>query len=155
MSRLYGLVLTALVMLNMPFMSKEYLATADFMNEATYTQTSLWQNMLGIVLNYPEVAPYLNSIQLKRYMLNSNIKGSWVSNWAPVIRIPKGYHYECSMMSTNSSATNCIKEFKDDPVFFSSLGSYIWDTTLQPFWTFGINNEFLDWNDPDLRGTVN
>lgn len=130
------------------------LMTVDFLYQATMTDARLWNNMVGLTLNFDDIDPYMNSSTFQGYLLNSNLYGAWANNWALQIRMPKGYHYKCSDITLNSSEVECVREIADNKTFFEELGSLVWNTTLQPFWTFGINNEYLDWESTDLLNNI-
>ena len=79
--------------------SSDKIMSADFLYQATPTQSTLWNNYVGVVFNYDEIENHLSNPLLKGYLLNSNINGKFESNWAPSIRMPKGYHYDCSVLT--------------------------------------------------------
>lgn len=128
--------------------------TADFLYQATKTSGILWNNFVGPVFYFDEIEKFISSSTFKGYLKNSNIYGNFPNNWATCIRMPKGFHYECSVVSQTTPPVQCKREMKDDNEFFVNLGTLVWDTTFQPFWTFGLNNEFLDWSSSTVRSSL-
>jgi uncharacterized membrane protein len=58
-----------------PSRTSPTIATVDFLYQPSYTNSYMWNNYVGAVLNLDEVYPYYNSTYFQGYILNSNLKG--------------------------------------------------------------------------------
>jgi hypothetical protein len=92
--------------------------TADFLFQPSYTNSYLWNNYVGAVLNLDEVYTHYNSTLFQGYILNSNLKGNWDNNFAFTLRMPKGWFYNCTL----ANAINCSMQLRLNQTFFDQLG---------------------------------
>lgn len=56
--------------------------SADLKNHFTNLGLQLWNNINGLVIKIQEYGNDFNDLLLQDYLLNSNIQGIWVNNWA-------------------------------------------------------------------------
>ena len=128
---------------------------ADFLYQVTYTNSYMWNNYVGVILNLNEVVNDLNTTQFQGYMLNTNLGAYWGNNFAVTLRMPKDWYYDCNAVGINPNDTNACKfQIKSSLTFLSHLGEYIWNTASQPNWSFGLNNQLLDLSNATVKTSV-
>lgn len=84
-------------------------ASADFLYQVSYTNSYMWNNYVGIVMNLDEVVNDLNSTQFQGYILNSNLRGAWSNNFATTLRMPKGWYFDCAAAGVDPNDTTACK----------------------------------------------
>ena len=136
-------------------LNSQTVTSADFLYQPENTNRFTNNNYIGIVLNFDEVLPYLNSTMFQGYFYNANLKGDWRNNLATVFRMPKGWYYNCTAAGVNPNDTTACKfQIMKNQTFYDLFGSMIWFTQSQPYWTLGVNNEFLDFTSADLKHSL-
>lgn len=89
----------------------QVISEADFILGATYTNSHLWDNVLGLSIDYDNAQNYFNNTLYQAYHLNSNLKGNWANNFAVSIKTPLGHKYNCSVLAMNISNPNVTCTF--------------------------------------------
>lgn len=79
------------------------ISSADFVFGATYTKSYMWDNFIGLSLEFNNIQNIMNSTLYQAYHLNSNIKGDWMNNFAVSLKTPLGHKYNCSAIAAYSN----------------------------------------------------
>lgn len=90
---------------------EQVISQADFVLGATYTNSYLWDNFIGVSIYYDNMKNLMNSTLYQSYHLNSNIKGDWGNNWAVSLKTPLGHKYNCSALAANITNANVVCTF--------------------------------------------
>ena len=141
-----ALILSIFLLLLTPIYSQQ-LVSADLKNHYTDEGINLWNNICGITIKLNEYISDLNSKLFQDYFLNSNLNGRWSNNWAISLQLPKDYHYDCSLQNLTEYNRDCGFEMSSNTTFFDDLGEFVWQTSNQPYWTMGFNNDHYDFWD--------
>jgi hypothetical protein len=117
------------------------LATVDFVNYAEDPWAYASSNAVGLSMDLGEVRPYLNSLLLQGYLLNSKAFGSWESVFHNTLHNPGGYKYNCTLMNQVANQTlNCTFDMSNS-TFMSNLGGFCWNSTPRYGMSVGWDNQ--------------
>lgn len=104
----------------------------------------LWNNLYGVTIKLDEYLYDLKNEHFQGFLLNSNLYGYWDNNWMLSLEVPKDYHYDCSVYDSTSYSETCGFEMSSNTTFWDDLFDIIYNTTYQPYWTMGFNNDHYD-----------
>lgn len=135
--------------------NSQIVTVADFLYQPEQTNRYVPNNYIGVVVNLDEVLPYINSTMFQGYFYNANLKGDWRNNLGSVFRMPKDWYYNCTAVGLDPNNTNVCKfQLMKNTTFYDQFGNLIWFTQSQPFWSFGVNNQLLDFTNSDVKKSL-
>lgn len=141
----FMLAVLAIALVMMRVVEASIVVTADFKYQPNIKKIFVPNNFVGISLNWDEIADMINTTSFQGYILNSNLKGSFLNNFKPTIRMPKNWYYDCSTLGLDpNNLTQCATDLSTNQSLLDQLGEYIWNTASQPFWSFGLNNRNIN-----------
>jgi len=89
----------------------QILTEVDFILGSSYTGSYLWENFIGLSVDFANVQDLMNNSLYQGYQINSNIKGSWTNNFALSLKTPLGHKYNCSALDVNVTNPNTTCTF--------------------------------------------
>jgi hypothetical protein len=132
----YVLLLALFISLNSQIVSE-----VDFAMGSVYTGVYMWENFIGVSIDYDNVQDLLNNTLFQTYQLNSFLRGDWSNIWMVSLKTPLGHKYNCSALAANvtNSSIECKFETQGNTTYWKILGDYIWNTAPQPNWCIGYD----------------
>jgi hypothetical protein len=132
----YVLLLALIISLNSQIVSE-----VDFVDGSTYTGVYMWENYIGVSIDYDNVQDLLNNTLFQTYQLNSLLRGDWSNVWMVSLKTPLGHKYNCSALEANvtNSSVECKFETQGNTTYWNILGDYVFNTAPQPNWCIGYD----------------
>ena len=87
------------------------LSEVDFAMGSVYTGTYMWENFIGLSIEYDNVQSVWNTSLFQAYQLNSYLRGDWNNIWTVSLKTPLGHKYNCSALAANVSNANVTCKF--------------------------------------------
>ena len=87
------------------------LSEVDFAMGSVYTGTYMWENFIGLSIEYDNVQSVWNTSLFQAYQLNSYLRGDWSNIWTVSLKTPLGHKYNCSALAANVSNANVTCKF--------------------------------------------
>jgi hypothetical protein len=105
----------------------QLISTVDFTMGAVYTGAHLWDNFIGLSIDYSNTQVIMNSSLFQGYIMNSNIKGNWANNFAVSIKSPLGIKYNCSGLQHAQPSVHvvCNQDTVNNNTYWTTLGNFV------------------------------
>lgn len=106
-SKLVCLLITILI-----FANSQIISEVDFIRGSVNTGSVLWDNIIGLSLDYLNIENLMNTTLYQGFHLNSNVMGDWRNNFAISVKVPLGHKFNCSVLVTNPTNPNISCSFQ-------------------------------------------
>lgn len=122
-------------------LNSQILSEVDFAMGSVYTGVYMWENFIGVSIDYDNAQDLLNNTLFQNYQLNSLLRGDFSNVWMVSLKTPLGHKYNCTALALNvtNSSVDCKFETQGNATYWKILGDYVWNTAPQPNWCIGYD----------------
>jgi hypothetical protein len=122
-------------------LNSQIISEVDFAMGSVYTGSYMWENIIGVSLDYDNVQNLLNNTLFQAYQLNALVRGDWNNVWQVSLKTPLGHKYNCTSLTANvpNASVECKFETQGNTTYWKILGDYVYNTAPQPYWCIGYD----------------